>query len=111
MPVKLDHLDSSASSKYDSTTALNVEDVPICVAINAGKRVTTGHLELSAAIIISVVVVGGKVVVIVKLPSVLSKVDSATSCVLEVEISFEDWAFETEMHCKRTDKISTVSVF
>lgn len=43
-------------------------------------------LELSAAIIISVVVVGGKIVVIVELPLVISKVDSATSCVLKVEI-------------------------
>lgn len=47
---------------------------------------TINSLELSAAIIISVVVVGGKIVVIVELPLVISKVDSARSCVLKVEI-------------------------
>lgn len=47
---------------------------------------TINSLELSAAIIISAVVVGGKIVVIVELPLVISKVDSATSCVLKVEI-------------------------
>lgn len=47
---------------------------------------TINSLELSAAIIISVVVVGGKIVVIVEFPLVISKVDSATSCVLKVEI-------------------------
>lgn len=47
---------------------------------------TINSLELSAAIIISVVVVGGKIVVIVEFPLVISKVDSATSCMLNVEI-------------------------
>lgn len=47
---------------------------------------TINSLELSAAIIISAVVVGGKIVVIVEFPLVISKVDSATSCVLKVEI-------------------------
>lgn len=47
---------------------------------------TINSLELSAAIIISAVVVGGKIVVIVELPLEISKVDSATSCVLKVEI-------------------------
>lgn len=43
IPVNLDHLDSSASSKYDSIMALNVAAVPICVAMYPGERTMTGH--------------------------------------------------------------------
>lgn len=39
----LNHLDSNAGSKYDSTTALNVADVPKGVDTNDGERITIGH--------------------------------------------------------------------
>lgn len=39
----LNHLDSSAGSWYDSTTALNCAEVPKSVETNPGDRITTGH--------------------------------------------------------------------
>lgn len=58
----LNHLDSSAGSKFDSTIAINCADVPKSVDTNPGEMITTGHLALSAVIISSVVVVGGETV-------------------------------------------------
>lgn len=58
----LNHLDSSAGSKFDSTIAMNCADVPKSVDTNPGEMITTGHLALSVVIISSVVVVGGETV-------------------------------------------------
>lgn len=59
----LNHLDSSAGSKFDSTIAINCADVPKSVDTNPGEMITTGHpIALSAVIINSVVVVGGETV-------------------------------------------------
>lgn len=61
------------------------------IKLKTGTLTFINLLDLSVAITISVVVVGGKVVENVKLPSVLSEVASCVFKIEEVEICKYEW--------------------